>query len=292
MTPTGNSRHALRWDPGATVPTDISGGDSDSEAFAINIAGAAVGQGSSYAHPVYWAPGATTFTILPAGTFNSGTVWAINDAGVLAGQVLGNPTQWAAKWSPPYTSFTYLPFLPGKPVTQSTDINASGTVVGYVSLDASQTHHGFRYDPASDTVSELLGRPGVDPIHNVNILAKAVNGEGVSVGIAGPQYHEHAVMWLPGSTDAVDMNSLIDPASGWVLIDAWDINNAGQIIGQALSSNGSGFYVLTPVPEPTFLGSSLGMVLALTAARFRARGADAARCQTGRSGRGRCAPLS
>src|SRR5687768_18049494 len=60
--------------------------------------------------------------------------------------------------------------------------------------------------------------------------------------------HEHAVVWLPGSTDALDLNTMIDPAAGWVLKDAWDINDAGQIIGRATSSSGAvGFYLLTPV---------------------------------------------
>jgi hypothetical protein len=71
---------------------------------------------------------------------------------------------------------------------------------------------------------------------------------------------------------------MIDPAAGWVLKDAWDINDAGQIIGRATSSSGAvGFYLLTPVPEPAVLGLSL---VALAAARQpprRARGGTASR---------------
>jgi probable HAF family extracellular repeat protein len=276
LTADGQAMHALRWDPGATVATDIGGGGFNSQAYKINSTGAIVGEGSLTnsivdRRPVYWPPGATTFTVLPVGGYSSADchVRGINDAGILAGEVQGYAGPAAVTWSPPYKDLTYLPDLPGSPVTSSTDINASGAVVGYVERDSGLTYHGFRYDPMTETMSELLGRPGIDPEHGnpgtLSIFALAVNADGVAVGKAGFLYQEHAVVWLPGSTDAVDLNSLIDPAAGWVLKDAWDINNAGQIIGRATSASGSGgYYVLTPVPEPAILGPSL---VALAAAR-------------------------
>ena len=263
--------HALRWDPGATVPTDIGRGG---QAFRINNAGAAVGR--AYApgniYPVYWGPGATTFTILPGSpNYGDDSVYGINDAGILAGAVQGYAGPLAVTWSPPYTDFQYLPYLPGQPVTQSTDINASGTVVGHVQRDSGLTYHGFRWDEELGIMSELLGRPGIDPEHGgpgtgpLIIQSSAVNVDGVAVGKAGLLYHEHAVMWRPGSIGALDLNSMIEPLAGWVLTDAWDINDVGQIIGRARSSSGAeGFYVLTPVPEPAVLGPAL---VALAAAR-------------------------
>lgn len=47
-----------------------------------------------------------------------------------------------------------------------------------------------------------------------------------------------------------DLNTLIDPASGWTLFDARDINDAGQIVGTGTISGTQHAFLLTPVPEP------------------------------------------
>ena len=48
----------------------------------------------------------------------------------------------------------------------------------------------------------------------------------------------------------VDLNTLIDPLSGWELLDAADINDAGQITGQGLIGGEYHAYLLTPIPIP------------------------------------------
>jgi probable HAF family extracellular repeat protein len=45
-----------------------------------------------------------------------------------------------------------------------------------------------------------------------------------------------------------DLNDLIDPASGWDLIDARPVNDAGQILGYgARAGTGGELFLLTPV---------------------------------------------
>jgi hypothetical protein len=48
----------------------------------------------------------------------------------------------------------------------------------------------------------------------------------------------------------VDLNTLIDPLSGWELSDAADINSAGQITGQGLINHEYHAYLLTPILVP------------------------------------------
>jgi hypothetical protein len=56
------------------------------------------------------------------------------------------------------------------------------------------------------------------------------------------------------------LNTLIDPLSGWELLSADGINDAGQIIGIGLIGGENRAYLLTPVPEPaTWLMLVLGV---------------------------------
>ena len=61
--------------------------------------------------------------------------------------------------------------------------------------------------------------------------------------------HTHAFLYTSGS-GMVDLNTLIDPLSGWELLDAADINDAGQITGQGLIGGQYHAYLLTPVQIP------------------------------------------
>jgi hypothetical protein len=55
------------------------------------------------------------------------------------------------------------------------------------------------------------------------------------------------------------LNSLIPPGTGWDLIYAMSINEAGQIVGAGLFNGGSAThaFLLTPVPEPSVTASLL-----------------------------------
>jgi probable HAF family extracellular repeat protein len=51
----------------------------------------------------------------------------------------------------------------------------------------------------------------------------------------------------------VDLNSLIDPQSGWVLASASGINDSGQITGTGIYQGQTHAFLITPpsVPEPS-----------------------------------------
>jgi hypothetical protein len=68
----------------------------------------------------------------------------------------------------------------------------------------------------------------------------------------------------------VDLNGLIDPASGWTLAAARDINDSGWIVGTGTLNGQARAFLLTPVPEPSslaLLGAAAGG--AMSSARRR-----------------------
>jgi probable HAF family extracellular repeat protein len=120
-----------------------------------------------------------------------------------------------------------------------TGVNDSNHFIGYQSSGAS-----YVYMNGSLT---SLGRPaGFD-----EALPKAINNAGQIVGAfdtGGTEFN--AFIWSNGVL--ANLNSDIAANSGWVLQQALDINDNGQIVGYGL--NPSGYvhgYLLTPLPEPS-----------------------------------------
>ncbi len=57
------------------------------------------------------------------------------------------------------------------------------------------------------------------------------------------------ITYVPRTESLIDLNTLIDPNSGWVLNFATSINAAGQIVGRGTDPNGQPRgYLLTPIP--------------------------------------------
>lgn len=106
-----------------------------------------------------------------------------------------------------------------------------------------------------DTAPTELAFLEMTPTGQTSTYATDVNDGGAIVGFASDYMtgngQSHAVMWLPDSVAAVDLNELVDPASGWTLTKASGINNDGWIIGNGIGPDGYNQpFVLAPVPEP------------------------------------------
>jgi probable HAF family extracellular repeat protein len=81
-----------------------------------------------------------------------------------------------------------------------------------------------------------------------------INNRGQIVGDS----NNRAFLYQDGSM--YDLNSLIDPSSGWVLESASAINDSGQIVGYGINSLGQEHaFLLSQIPEPTML-LPLGLV--------------------------------
>ena len=145
-------------------------------------------------------------------------------------------------------------------------INASGQVAGISSTTGDATFHAFLYDGALNDLGTLGG------------TESGGNGINDSGQVAGFSYTTgnaaiHAFLYTSGS-GMVDLNSLINPLSGWELEQAIGINDTGQITGFGQISGQRHAFLLTSVPEPTTVilaGVALATVMGSLSQRSIAR---------------------
>lgn len=229
---------ALIWNSGVpSILTTLSG--RPSTARSINSVGQVLGnglEGSTGGSAVVWSPGAAT-VYLGAGS----SAADINDAGQVAGRFNEGPSVWRN------TIPTALGTLAGGfAVTEA--INNAGHVVGWSSTGSSSYHATLW--TATDAID--LGTLGG------HSYAHGVNDAGL---VVGESYDVNGILraFLWDGKVMQDLNSLLDPAilnAGWHLIDAYDINKWGQVVGRARNSVTGVVhsYLLTPdsfsVPEP------------------------------------------
>ena len=152
------------------------------------------------------------------------------------------------------------------------------------------THYGsraVRWD-GSGTAATELGHLGTSNSASTIAAALAVNDMGAAVGWAraysptGVNLGQSAVYWGLDNV-AVDLNTLVDPASGWSdLIEARGISDDGWITGLGtFDPDGAGgdapytrMFLLNiqQVPEPSTMLLTLCGIVSLThLARHRAR---------------------
>jgi hypothetical protein len=259
--PFGPDDHTVRWDPsGAATELGHLGTDrfgrNYSYAYAINDLGTAVGldlklgDSGAFLGPraVRWDAASTEATELgnlgtdPSG-YTDGRALAINNAGTAVGNSGGRAVRWDASG----TAATELDqvnvgaWIDGTTSSLAVAINDAGTTVGYAAhIDGSGAHQGsraVRWD-ASGTAATELGNLGTNggftqtPVY-------AINDAGVAIGKAryyddsGTNLGFRAVYWGLDAV-AVDLNTLIDPLSGWTLNSATAISNTGWIGGIGL----------------------------------------------------------
>ncbi len=128
------------------------------------------------------------------------------------------------------------------------DINDNGTIVGSVTSDADDCARGCAFIYNYENGMQVL--PKLSPLRS---KAKSLNSAGDVVGDSYVAKRQgRAVLWTGGAMN--DLNNLLPVDSGWVLNNAVDINDSGQIIGTGTFNGAYQIFVLTP--ESTILTPS------------------------------------
>jgi probable HAF family extracellular repeat protein len=218
---------------------DLGGGSA--VAYGLNDAGQVVGSavttdGSN--HPFLYSDGQMT----DLGTLGSpnGNAWwnsaqAVNQSGVVVG-----------------TSYTASGSFRGF-VWKSGKMTAVGTLGGLYSetyaVNIKEQTTGIAYTKSGNAHAYLGGGSKMidlgalqDPLFTS--WGFGINDSGVVVGYSDFQQGYHAFVYSGGKMK--DLNKLIPSGSGWVLEQAFAINNAGQIVGTGTINGKEHGFLLTP----------------------------------------------
>lgn len=256
-------KQAVRWESNGAITTmgqlvDYGAGSS----FGINNSGTVVGEtdvdaGEEIFHAFKYQDGSG---ITDLGSFGNPSSWyggysqayAINNSGQTVGFAYDgswachpfvhddtNGLQQIAEDSAHPASYYSTEWY-------AVAINDNGMIGGHFydySLSGSRPY--YWPDPSSDPIPITLP----DAYPNAEIYG--INDAGQMVGLMWNDTQDRAFIFDP-LTGVVDLNSLIDPASGWSLEFARDINSAGQIVGTGTLNGATRGFMLNPtvVPEP------------------------------------------
>lgn len=297
---------AVLWAAGQTAPTllgdtgENSNGYTSAIAYAVNASGAAAGAATEWAagqdmgyRPVRWDAGHTNATELGVlGVSNGGTSFGKAFGIDTTGNVYGfsqtysggvdmgyRAVRWNAGSSVPNQLADLGHNSAGYTDARPRGSNAAGDAVGYATTWAGNTNLGVR------AVRWAAGQGGVVKLDDLgttssgfgNSQANAINSLGDTVGYSNVYSGDtslgfHATLWFAHQTTVIDLNTLIDPASGWVLNSAYGINDSGVIVGQGTyDPDGSGpiapqvlpfrLDINTNTPEPTVCALAFSAVM-------------------------------
>lgn len=240
---------AFRWTPGGGFLLLGTLGGSTSEGWAINGAGDVAGAsaGTSFfglEEPFRYTDATGMVALTPS---SSGRALDINTTGRIAGYSGSSAFRFT-----PGSGVQFLGSLPNLPLTFGEAINDAGDVAGIAKSLSGNTAHLFRYSDASGM--QDLGSVG----HESEVWGMNNNGTIVGKNANGITF---GFRFTPAN-GFENLNNLIPSASGWTIISAHGINDAGQIIASAShpSFPNAGAVRLDPVVQAstTAVGTGCG----------------------------------
>lgn len=174
--------------------------------------------------------------------------YCINDNSEIVGSVALNLIASDALYFDPALGWDYAIISEGVPLS----INNNGQMVGHSAFEAIPS--ATLFNPGGDNI--IIGDYD-SYAYSINDNSKIV-GSGWFAGLG-----ERAILFDPtGNKNNIILNNVIDPACGWTLLKAYDINNNGWIVGDGEINGEDHAYLLMPVPEPgTLVLLGLGMMM-------------------------------
>lgn len=220
--------HAVLWSGGSVQDLGTLGTGFYSEAWGINNVGQIVGwshtNGGSLmgVHGFFYSQKEGLVDLTPES--DEGRATDINDAGQVTGYKTALGGYHAFRWQ--MGTFMDLGVLPAFAHSFGWAINAPGQVTGNSTSASGNSERWFRFTDGGGL--QNLGGVGE---HNV---ALGINAFGQVVGTRGNSL-KRALLYTD-EAGLQDLNTLIDPSLGWVLLAANDINDAGLIVGYAFNN--------------------------------------------------------
>lgn len=257
--------HRMTW-----LPQDFTAAGLDGAGRVVGIA-----QGGA----VVWSTGGATYLgpLLPGSES-----LAINNGGSIVGRVGSDVFVYAVGFSETHAflyqsgAVTRLGSFDGT-ISVANAINASGHIAGFAS------HAGDGDDWGDPRRTAPVYRDGVQhhpgPLGGWSSEANAINDAGFGAVWSGPEdnFSERSFLFSPTDDRMLDLNALVGERGDWQLVNALDVNDAGQILAQACKGRGDCRAVrldmVTAVPEPgTWAMLGAGLALLGWRARLRLRG--------------------
>jgi probable HAF family extracellular repeat protein len=128
----------------------------------------------------------------------------------------------------------------GGALSYALGVNDSGMVVGHAATAGNQLH-AFLYDGSMRDLGTLGGS---------HSYAYGVNAAGWAVGHSwlanGPASHA----FVYNGAGMLDLNGLVLNGDGWELLEAYSVNDAGQIVGAGLYHGQRTAFRLDPAESP------------------------------------------
>jgi len=221
--PDSSSAFPVKFDHGTVTQVDTQFGPVGGNATAINDVGDYI-----VSRAIFQNGKLTPFV----GFIPSAESGALNNAGAVAGT--SDPD--ASIWS--NGKVKDVGILPGYDYSTGVALSESGILIGTAAVAGEDLPVGFVYEGSTMTK--------IPPLTGDNIVVPhGVNDSGTVVGTSSSNYITvRAFIFRNGV--AQELSTLISRASGWTVIQAYGINNKGQIIGLGVNGGAQHAILLNP----------------------------------------------